>query len=100
MTVTLKCDAANHSEAQCCTDTLGSSQASHFFPNADTILLHASGSLSDAIIQNQQVYRVRNAMVPKICALGEIMQRSVVGLTRPFTASIVFSSVAALLGSA
>jgi acyl carrier protein len=100
ITVTLKCDASQRSEAQCCSEMMNSPHASLMFPNANTILLHASGTLSDAIIQNQQVHRVRNAMVPKVCALSELMQRSVVGSSRPFTASVVFSSVAALLGSA
>ena len=60
-------------------------------------VMHASGVLADATLRNQSVKGVRTVYAPKIAAL----QRLVGGTRRhPGAFQVLFSSVAALLGSA
>ena len=59
-------------------------------------VLHASGVLADATLRNQSLKGLRTAWAPKVAALAQLS-----GATgrQPGTFSLLFSSVAALLGS-
>ena len=62
------------------------------------ILLHAGGVLADAALANQSLAGSRAVVAPKISAL-QLLRRCVLALG-PTAHSMLFSSVAALLGSA
>jgi NADPH:quinone reductase-like Zn-dependent oxidoreductase len=60
-------------------------------------LMHAGGVLADAALQNQSVASMRTVAAPKSVALQLLVQQLV---SLPVVSSVLFSSMAALLGSA
>ena len=64
-----------------------------------TAILHAGGVLADGAAANQTAASVRGAAAPKARAGSELLIQSSSG-GQPLRSLVVFSSVAALLGSA
>jgi NADPH:quinone reductase-like Zn-dependent oxidoreductase len=60
-------------------------------------MLHAGGVLADAVFSNQSAAGVRAVFGPKVQALGLLQQRML--RTQPVASTVLFSSVAALLGA-
>jgi acyl carrier protein len=59
-------------------------------------VMHAGGVLADALLQNMSPSLIRRALAPKVAGLGNLQLPM---LLQPAARSLLFSSVAALLGS-
>jgi hypothetical protein len=61
-------------------------------------VIHASGVLRDAMLARQHAGGVRGVMAPKVSAAARL-EATVSGGLNPLAAAVMFSSIAALLGS-
>jgi short-subunit dehydrogenase len=87
----MACDAAADADAAALAHALSHGPPLH-------VLLHAGGVLADAALTNQSAAAARRAAAPKTAALSVLRRRLLAA--SPASHALLFSSVAALLGSA
>lgn len=93
-----RCDAAIQEECRQSAQDMRRPGGGKFLEGV-TGVVHASGVLSDAMIPRQRAGGIRRVMAPKVAAASRLEAHVFGGGFNPVAANVMFSSVAALVGS-